>query len=165
MKNQEIEQFVRAELKEVMPNMIWRDENGDYEVFGRYIISKVSSHLYEVNIHATCVGRFNSTKTALSWCIADKYKNYNLAREILTVDNILGNLTNDIFIRAAMANKTKKTQFREDIETKLETKIIRKRELETQLDKCVKRAKYLQQRGFNNETSRPGRATTNKTSR
>ena len=165
MKNQEIEQFVRAELKEVMSNMIWRDENGDYEVFGRYIISKISSHLYEVKIHATTVGQFNSTKTALSWCIADKYRNYNLAREILNVDNILGNLTNDIFIRAAMANKTKNTQFREDIETKLETKIIRKRELETQLDKCVKRAKYLQQRGFNNETSRPGRATKNQTSR
>ena len=164
MKNREIEQFVRAELKEVMPNMIWRDDNGDYEVFGRYVITK-TKNLFEVHIHATCAGAFNSTKTALSWCIADKYRNYNLARQILTIDNVLGNLNNDIFTRAAVANKTKKVQFREDIETKLETKIIRKRELEIQLDKCVNQAKYLQQRGFNNETSRPGRATKNTTNR
>ena len=106
-----------------MPNMIWRDDNGDYEVFGRYRIHRDLMG-YQVWIHATCAGTFNSTKTALSWCIADKYKNYNLARQILTIDNVLGNLNNDIFTRAAVANKTKKVQFREDIETKLETKII-----------------------------------------
>ena len=54
---------------------------------------------------------------------------------------------------------------KESIETKLEPKIIRKREVEKQLNKCVNWAKYLQQKGFENETSRSGSATTIKTNR
>ena len=165
MKNQELEYLVRTELKEVMPNMIWRDENGDYEVFGRYVISKINNHLYEVRIHATTVGQFNSTKTALSWCIADKYHSHNLARQLLNIDNWLGHLNNDIFTRATVASRTRQAQLRENIETKLEPKLIRKKELEKQLDKCVNLAKYLQQRGFNNETARSSRATKNTTNR
>ena len=38
--------------------------------------------------------------------------------------------------------------------TKLETKIIHKKQLENQLAKCINWAKYIQQRGFNNETAR-----------
>jgi hypothetical protein len=164
IRDQEIEQFIRNELKQVMPNMIWRDDNGDYEVFGKYKI--IPQHPgYEVWTHATCVGVFTSTKTALSWCIADKYRDYNLARELLNIDNYLSHLSNDIFTRAAVASRTKKIQLREDIETKLETKIIRRKELEKQLDKCINLAKYLQQRGFNNETARSSRNGTNKTSR
>ena len=87
MKDQELEQLVRSELKEIMPNMIWRNDEGEYEVFGRYKIIPQRPG-YEVWVHATCAGVFNSTKTAMSWCIADKYRNYNLAREILTVDKI-----------------------------------------------------------------------------
>jgi len=164
IKDQEIEQLIRTELKQVMPNMIWRDDNGDYEVFGRYRIIPQQPG-YEVWVHATCVGQFNSTKTALSWCIADKYRSYNLARQLLNTDNYLGHLNNDIFVRVAVANKTKRAQLREDIETKLEPKLIRKKELEQQLAKYVSLAKYLQQRGFNNETARSSRNGTNKTSR
>jgi hypothetical protein len=164
IKDQELEQLVRTELKQVMPNMIWRDDNGDYEVFGRYKIVPQRPG-YEVWVFATRVGVFNSTKTALSWCIADKYHSFNLARQLLNIDNYLGNLNNDIFIRAAVANRTKKAQLREDIETKLEPKIIRKKELEQQLAKYVSLAKYLQQRGFNNETARSSRTTKNQTNR
>ena len=108
------------------------------------------------------MGVFNSSKTAVSWCVADKYQRFNLARDILNTDTILGNLTNDIFVRTGIANRAKAAQTREDIETKLETKIIRKKYLENQLADYVKKAKYLQQRGFNNETARIGQATTDK---
>jgi hypothetical protein len=37
--------------------------------------------------------------------------------------------------------------------------------LENQLTKCVNWAKYIQQRGFDNETARTGRSQPNKTSR
>jgi hypothetical protein len=78
---------------------------------------------------------------------------------------MLANINNDIFVRAAVANKTKDPDIKDRIETKLEPKIIHKKELEYQLNKCVNRAKYLQQKGFDNEASRPGSATTIKTNR
>ena len=83
----------------------------------------------------------------------------------MTIDRKLELLKNDIFVRSAVADRSKQAQFREDIGTKLETKIIYKKVLEIELTKCVNWAKYRQQRGFINETARTGRATTNKPSR
>lgn len=164
MKDQDLEQLVRQELREIMPNVIWRNERGEYELFGRYkIVAKRPG--YEVWCHSSMVGHFNSTKTAVSWCIADKYQHYNLARQLLNTDTLLGYLNNDIVARMAVANRTRKAQLREDIEIKLEPKIIRKRQLENELSKCVDLAKYLQQKGFENETARSSRSGPNKTSR
>lgn len=163
-KDQKLESWVRRELDSVLPHVIWQDEAGTYEVFGKYrIIPK--KHGYKVFVHATEVGIFSNTRSAMSWCVADKYRRFNLARSILQVDNLLNNLHNDIVVRAGLAERSKRPQFREDVGTKLSTKIMRRFELENQLDKYVKVAKYLQLQGFNNETPRTGRHGTNKTSR
>jgi hypothetical protein len=164
MKDQELEAWVRSELRTVMPNFIWRNDHGDYELFGRYrIVSNRPG--YTVYCAANPVGEFGSTRTAVSWCVADKYRNYNLARDILNTDNRLSAVTNDVFVRMGVASRSKRPEFRESVDTKLETKIIRRKELEQQLSKYVNLAKYLQQRGFDNETARSGRATKNQTSR
>jgi hypothetical protein len=164
MKDQELEAWVRSELRTVMPNFIWRNDHGDYELFGKYrIVSNRPG--YTVYCAANAVGDFSSTRTAVSWCVADKYRNYNLARDILRTDTRLSAVSNDVFVRMGVANKSKRAEFRESIDTKLETKIIRKKELEHELSKYVNLAKYLQQRGFDNETARSGRATKNQTSR
>jgi hypothetical protein len=164
MKDQELEAWVRSELRTVMPNFIWRNDHGDYELFGRYRIV-ANRPGYTVYCSATEVGEFSSTRTAVSWCVADKYRNYNLARDILRTDTRLAAVTSDIFVRMGVASRSKRPEFRESIDTKLETKIIRKRELEQQLAKYVNLAKYLQQKGFENETARSSRPTANKTSR
>lgn len=162
--NQEIHRIFRQDFPDILPNAIWRNEDGSYEVFGRYRIIPEKPK-YRVMCAATDVGLFNSTKTALSWCIADKNRAYNLARELLETDIKLGTLTDDIATRASIAGSSKNFDFRDSIGTKLETKIIRKKQLENQLAKSVNWAKYIQQRGFNNETARTGRNQPNKTSR
>lgn len=164
LKEHEIDEMLHRELRQLMPNVIWRDENDVYQVFGRYSI-QAKKHGYEVRCMSDAVGVFRTTKTALSWCIADKYRKFNLAREIQTVEKMLDNLSNDVFVRTGIAANCRSEQAKENIETKLETKIIRKKELENQLEKCINLAKYYQQRGFNNETARTSRASTNKTSR
>jgi hypothetical protein len=63
-----------------------------------------------------------------------------------------------------MGDASPQPLFRENIEIKLESKIILKKQLEIQLTKCVQQAKYYQQRGLDNETARTGRKP-NKTSR
>ena len=162
--NKEFEQALRAELKDLLPNTIWRNDDGVYSVFGHYRIEPTRPG-YCVYCSATEVGIFNSTKTALSWCIADKYQAYNTARDILELDIKLGVLSADIAARTAIAEHSTRWEFRDNIGTKLETKIIRKKQVENELAKCVNWAKYIQQRGFNNETARIGRSQPNKTSR
>ena len=162
--DQEFERALRQEIKDILPNTIWQNEDGVYSVFGHYRIQPERPG-YRVFCGATEVGVFNTTRTALSWCIADKNKSYNTARELLTVDTKLTALTQDINARAAVGDRSKNPALRETILTKLETKIIHKKQLENQLTKCVNWAKYCQQRGFNNETARTGRSQPNKTSR
>lgn len=162
--NQEIHRLFRQDFPGILPNAIWQNDDGVYEVFGRYSINPEKSG-YRVFSSATDVGVFSTTRTALSWCVADKYQDYNLARELYELDTKLYNLTNDISIRANLGDRSSTPEFKEHIITKLETKIIRKKELENRLTKCVSYAKYYQQRGFNNETVRTGRNPSNKTSR
>lgn len=163
-QDQEFERMFRQEFKAIVPNLIWQNDNGVYEVFGKYRI--IPQHPgYQVCCSATEVGTFYSTRTALSWCIADKYQAYNLARDLLVVDTTLHGIIQDITTRSAVAERSKNFEFRDSVGTKLETKIIHKKQLENQLAKCVNWAKYIQQRGFENETARTGRNQPNKTSR
>ena len=160
----ELNKLFRKEFPDLAANLIWKNDDGEYEVFDRYVISPEKQG-YRVRCSATDVGLFSTTKTALSWCIADKYTHYNLARDILTLDNKLNSLISDISTRANLADRSKQPLFRETIETKLETKIIRKKQVEQELTKCVNYAKYCQQRGFNNETVRTGNNKAIKASR
>jgi hypothetical protein len=160
----ELETAIRNELRDIMPNVIIELDNGSYELFGKYqIIPKNPGFL--VMCSATEVGIFNTTRTAVSWCVADKFSHYTLARNILLLDNKLGFISTDIKTRANIADRSGRPDFRETVGTKLETKLIRKKIVENQLTNYVNSAKYLQQRGFNNETARTGRGQPNKASR
>ena len=160
----EVERMFRKEFQDLMPQVIWQNDDGVYEVFDRYKIYPTSVG-FVVFCMATEVGTFSSTRSALSWCIADKNKAYNTARELLTIDNKLASLTADIATRAALGDRSRNPALKETILTKLESKIIQKKLLENQLAKCVSWAKYVQQRGFEDETQRIGRGQPNKTSR
>ena len=161
---QEFDRVFRQEFRDLLPNMIWQNDDGDYEVFNRYLIQPQQGQ-YRMFCSATDVGLFSSTRTALSWCIADKNQAYNLARELQELDNKLTALNNDIAVRAALAERSTRWEFRDPVGSKLETKIIRRKQVENRLAKCVDWAKYSQQRGFTNETQRIGRGQPNKTSR
>jgi hypothetical protein len=160
----QVERMFRKEFSELMPNVIWKNDDGVYEVFGHYRIVPESAG-FRVFCSATDVGIFGTTRSALSWCIADKKKAYNLARELKELDNKLTALNNDIAVRTAIAERSSCWEFRDPVATKLETKIIRRKQVENQLAKCISWAKYTQQRGFTNETQRIGRSQPNKASR
>jgi hypothetical protein len=159
-----VERIFRQELRDLLPNIIWQNDNGAYEVFDRYRIVPEKGE-FRVFCSATDVGLFGTTRSALGWCIADKNQAYNLARELKELDNKLVALNNDIAVRSAIADRSRRWEFRDPVGTKLETKIIRKKQVENRLAKCINWAKYTQQRGFTNETQRIGRGQPNKTSR
>ena len=164
INEREAERVFRQEFRDLMPNVIWQSEDGVYQVFGRYRIQPEAQG-WRVFCSATDVGVFATTRTALSWCIADKNCAYNTAQELLTTDNKLAALTADIDTRASIGDRSRDPALREIIMTKLASKIIHKKRLENQLSKCVSWAKYVQQRGFEDETARTGRGQPNKTSR
>lgn len=163
MSDNFLKQMLSKELGIDLDNIIYQDEDGSYKLFGKYTLTPADQE-YQVYRNDDFVGNFRKTSTALCWCVADKYNHINLAHQLLTLDRALNTIVNDIYTRAGVAAKARRADVSECIEVKLESKIIRKKVLEKELAKCVKSAKYLQQKGFNNETSRFVRNTTNKTS-
>jgi len=162
--DQTLERMFREEFHGSTHNLIWQNTAGEYEAFGRYRIVPERPG-YRVFCDDTEIGQFHSTRTALSWCIADKNRYYERAQELLNIDHKLSTLTQDIAVRAALGDRSRDPQLRETILVKLETKIIHKKQLENRLANCVNWAKYYQQRGFENETARTGRGQSKKTNR
>lgn len=162
-KLQKLQQVLEPELREMVANTIMSD--GDrYLVFGDYTMDR-SQHGWTVMRTRRDPQEFASGRTALSWCIADKYQQYHVAAEIARLDREKSLLTDDIHTRSALRKQVKDLHKKEAIDAKLHARRSRLETVQTRLDKYVSLAKYWQIRGFNNETARTGRTPSHKTNR
>ena len=155
-RDRALERWISSEIKNVRPLLIWRNDAGEYEAFCRYRIAQEQQQ-YRVYRRGHDCGVFSSTRLALSWCIADHNRKHELSRDLAALDHELQLISTDLTVRVGIAERSRRPQFREDVFTKLQGRIIRRRELEHRLDKCVDLAKYWQQRGFTYETARTSR--------
>ena len=73
---------------------------------------------------------------------------------ILMLDRKKQILTADINCRRSMGERGRTEEFREIVNTKIQPKVAQLSSVSTELEKCVNQAKYIQIRGFNNETAR-----------
>jgi signal recognition particle GTPase len=101
----------------------------------------------------------------LSWCIADKFQQYNLSTDIIRLEQQKLLLQADIHTRAALSKGIRSADLRENVEVKIATRRSRLQIVNERLTKCINLAKYWQQRGFNNETARTGRTPSHRSSR
>jgi hypothetical protein len=60
----------------------------------------------------------------------------------------------DLYVTRSQADRTRNEGFAEVVLTKLQPKVERLSWLNNELEKCLNSAKYLQLRGFQNETAR-----------
>lgn len=157
------ESFLEREFKEV-ENLLIYQEGNDYVVFSKYVL-RPNRHSVIVERYGNEIAKFSSNRTALSWCIADKYNQIRLADDILRLDQQKSMLVDDLYTRSSIGQKSKDPGLREIIRIKTETRNRKLASINYHLDKCVNLAKYWQIRGFNNETARTGRSSSNRTSR
>lgn len=160
---QRLEEVLKPSLSEVLPNSILPSGQG-YEAFGEYEIMPELGRWHVYRSHRDPL-EFSSSRVALAWCIAHKFHQTLLCVDIERLDNEKAMLVADIAVRTRLKAQFKDPQTAEIVESKLTTRRHRLEFVETTLTKCVNRAKYLQIRGFNNETARIGRSASNRTSR
>lgn len=158
-----LEEVLKSSLSEVLPNAIIPSGDG-YEAFGEYEIMPESGR-WQVYRDRRDPLEFSSSRVALAWCIAHKFHQTLLCVDIERLDDEKIMLVSDLAVRTRLKERLKDPQTAEIVETKLTTRRLRLEYVETTLTKCVNRAKYLQIRGFNNETARTGRPASNRTSR
>lgn len=153
-KEQKLERFAEREFKRNLHTMIIEDEDGGYIAFGRY---RLIPNKHQFNVFTTSedlIGSFSNKRTAISWCVADKYNQLNLAANIKNLDIKKQSMENDLYVTKSQADRTRNEGFAEVVLTKLQPKVERLSWLNNELEKCLNSAKYLQLRGFQNETAR-----------
>lgn len=153
-REQKLERWAEREFSRNLHTIIIDDDNGGYIVFGRYHL-RPAIHTVEVyNFHDQLLGKFSNKKTAMSWCVADKNNQHDLARCISNLDMKKQSLSADIECRRQLADKSLTTEFSETVLTKLQSKVQFRASVIRELEKCLNSAKYIQLRGFQNETAR-----------
>lgn len=155
-------QLARQELPRLADNLIVPHDAG-YRAFGRYQIER-TGNLYRVLEHSQDRGVFGSTRTALSWCIADKYRQFSLAQQIRELDERSVWARENIEVRERLARRGSE-DYKTLVFTKNQHRKAVKYQIDQELEKCISRAKYLQNRGFTNDTQRTSPSGPRKTSR
>ena len=152
-REQKLERWAERELRHSIDKMILDDNSGGWVVFGRYHITP-EKQVFNVWHYANFIGSFSSKRSAISWCIADKNNQASLSQQIKVLDFKKQFLDNDIACRTGLSKLSRSAEFREMVKTKLEPKIFLNSAVTAELEKCISSAKYIQLRGFSNETAR-----------
>jgi hypothetical protein len=155
-------QIVNEDLPELQENLIVGNSDG-YSAFGHYNISR-KEHGYQVKRKQAVIAIFSEMRTALSWCIADKYKQLHLANDILDLDQQKQTASADYRVRYRLYEQLSANK-QALIEQKIEARRDRIIAINNKLSQCVGIAKYWQIRGFNNETERIRRTASNRKNR
>ena len=146
-RDQKLERFAERELKRVYSELIIEDDAGGLVAFGRYYLRPQQSGV-AVYQSDDLVAVFSNKKTAISWCVADRLSQYQLAQSIRSLDIKKQMLSADIFCRSGQRERSRRADFREMVMTKIAPKQAQLNLLNQELEKCLNSAKYLQLRGF-----------------
>ena len=149
------------DLEIAKKNSIFETPDG-YWVFDDYRVIKKSDGIEVHPGKRSTVLKFTSLRYAISWCVADKYRQFALADEILLYDTRRNGLQNDIAASTQMLSKIKNFVTKDVIEAKRSDKRAKLLAVNERLDKCANVAKYWQIRGFNNEIARTRRPASNR---
>jgi hypothetical protein len=149
-----LEKIVEDDFDRIKENLILWDD-GKYHLFDRYTIVKNSNGTFDVVKHLHDAKKFSALRVALSWCIADKYHQGQLAYRLLQLDKEKIRISNDVLVRQDLLKTIKDEDRLELVKLKISTKKHGLACVEQQLTKCVNLAKYWQIQGFNlDETAR-----------
>jgi hypothetical protein len=154
-----LEQVLSSEYDSAKQNLMFSTPEG-YQVFEIYNITKTPNGAL-VRKNANSIIEFTSTKSAVSWCIADKYNQIRLADDIIQLDKTRRRLREDVLFSQVYTRQLRDVTVRETAALKLQVKQDSLRSTETGLEKCANLAKYWQLRGFSNEIERTRRTASN----
>jgi hypothetical protein len=150
-QEQKLERWAEHALRRNIEKIIVPDDNNGYIVFGRYHIRPENSG-FTVSNWDRDIHTFGSKRAAMSWCVAEKRNQFKLANEIITLDRKDQQLSADIHCRRGVASRGRHESFYEIVNMKIQPKIDVYNQVHSELEKCINQAKYLQIRGFSNET-------------
>lgn len=136
-----------SELERLGHNLILPEGKG-YRIFRDYFLRR-QKHGWQLTKRHDLVAEFTSSRSALAWCIADKHQQWDLARRIQQLDQRIAITDSGLAPRLLRFTAGSRNSA---LAAKIQHRQQQKYTTKAELDKCVSRAKYLQIRGFRNDT-------------
>lgn len=156
-EEQKLEKWAERELKRNLAHLIVSDDDGGFIAFGKYHIGPAKIG-FTVSTFSTEIHTFMNKRHAISWCVADHNDQIMLAHRIKALDEKKQILSADLQVRRLLSENGRTDGFCEVVSMKIQPKIETLNMLNSELEKCMSLAKYLQIKGFTNETARTSRA-------
>lgn len=134
----------RGDMQSLQDIAIFQDENGDYNLFNKYVIQR-NNHEYTVTIeHSFNTHIFSSLKNATVWCTLDKRNKILEANNMLVLDQRLAGLDSAIVIHSALVKKAKNDEDKLIYLSKLSQERAKKRKVLSEIDHYIQDSKRWQ---------------------
>lgn len=141
-----LEKMADLEIRQSINNLIIDNPDGSVIVFGKWRIMRIDKDV--VVKENNTQHRFSSYRSALSWCIARKYKQLTLEINIKRLDNDRSRILDDIYCQRKLAQTSKSKDFKDIVLTKIQGQLGYLSGVEKDLYRYTSKAKYLQLQGF-----------------
>ena len=114
-KLSQIERMIPArDMDQLSKIAIYRETDGSYHLYGRYVITKNADGTYVINVTGTYTEKnFYKLKNAAAWCSYDNRKLYKDASRLHQLDQMIFGMDTEIQLHTGLMNKVK------DIDQKL----------------------------------------------
>lgn len=149
-REQKLQRWAQRELSRTLGQVILDDWDGDIVAFGIYRIGG-DARVYQ---QGHLVANFTRRDAALSWCVAQKNRRWELANRIADLDGKKAQLLQEVRSLEHLRQRVPDANRRDLLLAKSQGAQWRVDVLDAELRKCAVRAKYLQLRGIGNETAR-----------
>ena len=150
-----IGEIVRDEVDAFASNIMIK-VGDQYHLFETYTVVQQPDRTVTVTKTRRDPRVFSRMRSAVAWCIADKFQHYETTRAIAELDSRCAAVRDDIAATRHTAASVTDTERKQILYAKLSGKQSTLQLLENQLTKCVNLAKYWQIKGFiRDETARP----------
>ena len=134
--------------------MIFQDEDGRYNLFGKYLINKSDMGFKVEKKHTHTVHIFMDLKNAVTWSTLDKCQNFNDSDRILYLDSLLSGTIQNMIVHENLCKKTKDIEKRILYLNKINEDKIKKRLISMELHNYIEKCKAWQYRQFELNSSK-----------
>lgn len=144
-----VNRFFEQEYLEVGELSIFRNEDGSYDLFNQYRITKKEQNIYEVSrIYGDQIYLVSSLKNAVTWCIYEKRNKWAISNRILEIDKKIAGIDVSMALHKRMIESSKDNDNKLVLLNKLNEEKIKKKSMLQELTEYINRSKLLQARTF-----------------
>lgn len=145
--------FKSRQTKDLIESIILQDDNGDYLLFGIYVVKHVDG-LYQVSIGSSIKNTFSTLRTAVVWATMDKRNKILDAERVSILDKNLYSAEFNIELHKKLYKKTKDIDMKVIYLNKLQKDMGTKKNLMQELDRFARNAQLWQLNKFQEQTSK-----------